>query len=98
MSYNRLIKLLNEEFNQDVCPEIRLWRRVLLQALLDAAKTSQRKKAKTWKMQAIYWLKNKPRDFIDVCRLADLEIEKISPIIDKFLEDPKFIKITNSKT
>lgn len=47
-----------------------MWRAVILQALLDAARTSGQREAQQAKAEAIAWLRGNSEDFRVVCELA----------------------------
>lgn len=67
-------------------PEISLFRAVILQSLLDSVSKSKRTEDKIAKKNAISWLSEKNRDFIEICNLAKMSPEWVSKKAKKVIE------------
>ncbi len=64
---------LFSDLDSPVKGEIALWRAVITQALIDAGSNSVKREMIYERNQAISWLTNKSKDFIEVCELAQLD-------------------------
>jgi hypothetical protein len=62
-----------------------MWRSVIVQALMDAASTSQKTEALIWKREAQIWLRGNSQDFHTVCFYADFDPDFIREIAAKAL-------------
>ena len=54
-------------------PEIALWKAVILQAFIDLQSNSKKKVIQAYKIKALQWINLNNKNFIEVCRMANLD-------------------------
>jgi hypothetical protein len=72
--------------------EVRLWRAVVDQALLDYLTESQEKRDLKEKKAAKIWLRGNSRDFYDVCYLACIDPKDMMKIIFDVVDEDNLYK------
>ena len=66
---NNIITVAFENKN----PEISLWKAVILQAFINLQTNSKKKVIQAHKIKALQWINLSNVDFIEVCRMANLD-------------------------
>lgn len=65
------------------CPEVRLWRAVILQVIQDFASQSRNKDAQTAKLHARNWIFGCSHDLHTVCDMADIHPHVLKTVANR---------------
>lgn len=79
-------------------PDVVLFRRVILQAMIDAVMRPRKAKHRKWKREAITWIFESD-NFLDDCEAADFDAERIRRFVRFMLdkEPPETVTIRRKK-
>lgn len=77
----------HEDPYNPVHQEQAMWRAVIVQALMDAASTSQKAEALVWKREAEIWLRGNSNDFHTVCFYANMDPDFVREVAAKALKN-----------
>jgi len=89
----KLKKIIKTAHADNYKEEIRryqiLFEEVINRAISDAINNSRKKLFRFEKIKAIKWLRDRSEDFLEVCRLANLDPDYIQSKADYYIRNPK---------
>lgn len=85
---NTVININCDNYN----PEIALWKAVILQAFVDLQSNSKKKIMQGYKIKAMLWFNLNNKDFIEVCRNANLDPIYVWTKAKKIIDSSFFLK------
>jgi hypothetical protein len=80
-----ILKASNDNYPEEIANYISVWRGVIVQHISDAVNSSEFKRKKKLKQEAIDWFFQEDSNFAEICELASCEPEIIRNIVRELI-------------